>query len=72
MSNRYDPVDPVDSLDKTLPPVKAPLEPVNRRGAWLTVAAIAISAAIAVAAAFGFDLCQAAQSLGITFAACVK
>lgn len=66
MSNRYDPV------DETLPPVKAPLEPVSKRGVWVTVAGIVLAAAVAVSAAFGFDVCQFASSVGVTLAACTK
>ncbi len=66
MSNRYDPV------DETLPPTKSPLEPVSKRGVWTTVAAIVLASAVAIAAAFGFDLCKFTQSVGVTLAACTK
>ncbi len=68
MSSRYD---PADSEPPPLPG-RAPLEPVpvSKRGTWAAVIAILLATAVSVGAAFGFDVCAFAHSIGISLDAC--
>lgn len=68
MSSRYDPP------PSPLPPPLEPPEPVGakRKQMLLALAAVLITAAIGVAAVFGFDLCELTKGAGVTLDACSK
>jgi hypothetical protein len=67
MSSRYDPVEPEPKAAATDP---SPPPPVNKAALIKAAIGIVVAAAIAVAAAFNFDLCGFCASVGVRLDKC--